>query len=225
MGKGLREEEEGNGSPFPPTSPPSLPHDTIRATLVKWLQPFRHEISEKNMDFRVGILTVSDKGSRGQRVDTSSGAIRELLAGLSAQVERYEVVPDEQDVIAGRLRAWADEERLDLILTTGGTGLSPRDVTPEATLSVIDRSVPGMAEAMRQAGLGQTPMAMLSRAVAGLRGRTLIVNLPGSERGVRQNLAQLLPVLPHALETLRGEAGDHVATQRGVEGTAGRPEE
>ncbi|HJX61260.1 MAG TPA: MogA/MoaB family molybdenum cofactor biosynthesis protein [Dehalococcoidia bacterium] len=169
------------------------------------------------MGFRVGILTVSDKGSRGQRVDTSGGAIRELLAGLEAQVERYEVVPDEQDVIAGRLRTWADEERLDLILTSGGTGLSPRDVTPEATLAVVDRLVPGMAEAMRQAGLAQTPMAMLSRAVAGLRGRTLIVNLPGSERGVRQNLAHLLPVLPHALETLRGEAGDHVATPKGVE--------
>jgi molybdenum cofactor synthesis domain-containing protein len=169
------------------------------------------------MGFRVGILTVSDKGSRGQRVDTSGGAIRELLAGLEAQVERYEVVPDEQDVIAGRLRTWADEERLDLILTSGGTGLSPRDVTPEATLAVVDRLVPGMAEAMRQAGLAHTPMAMLSRAVAGVRGRTLIVNLPGSERGVRQNLAQLLPVLPHALETLRGEAGDHVATPKGVE--------
>jgi molybdopterin adenylyltransferase len=179
---------------------------------------FRDGISEENgMGFRVGILTVSDKGSRGQRADTSGGAIRELLAGLEVQVERYEVVPDEQDVIAGRLRAWADEERLDLILTSGGTGLSPRDVTPEATLAVVDRLVPGMAEAMRQAGLTQTPMAMLSRAVAGLRGRTLIVNLPGSERGVRQNLAQLLPVLPHALETLRGEAGDHVATPRGVE--------
>jgi molybdopterin adenylyltransferase len=169
------------------------------------------------MGFRVGILTVSDKGSRGQRVDTSGGAIRELLGGLEAQVERYEVVPDEQDLIAERLRAWADEERLDLILTSGGTGLSPRDVTPEATLAVVDRLVPGMAEAMRQAGLTQTPMAMLSRAVAGLRGRTLIVNLPGSERGVRQNLSQLLPVLPHALETLRGEAGDHVATPKGVE--------
>ena len=168
------------------------------------------------MSFRVGILTVSDKGSRGQRADTSGGAIRELLAGL-ALVEQYEVVPDEQDVIAGRLRAWADEERLDLILTSGGTGLSPRDVTPEATLAVIDRLVAGMAEAMRQAGLSATPMAMLSRAVVGVRGRTLIVNLPGSERGVRQNLATLLPVLPHALETLRGEAGDHVATPKGVE--------
>ena len=173
------------------------------------------------MAFRVGILTVSDRGARGQRVDTSGAAIRELLGGLEARVERYEVVPDEQDAIAGRLRAWADEDRLDLILTSGGTGLSPRDVTPEATLAVVDRVVPGMAEAMRQAGLMQTPMAMLSRAVVGVRGRTLIVNLPGSERGVRQNLAQILPVLPHALETLRGEAGDHVATPEGVERTRG----
>jgi len=173
--------------------------------------------------FRVGILTVSDKGSRGQRVDSSGAAIRELLTGLDAQVERYDVVPDEQEAIAGRLRAWADEDRLDLILTSGGTGLSPRDVTPEATLAVVDRLVPGMAEAMRQAGLASTPMAMLSRAVAGVRGRTLIVNLPGSERAVRQNLAQLLPVLPHALETLRGEAGDHVATPKGIEGGVGGP--
>jgi len=169
------------------------------------------------MGFRVGILTVSDKGARGQRDDTSGGAIRELLAGLEAQVECYEVVPDELDVIAGRLRAWADEKRLDLIFTSGGTGLSPRDVTPEATLAVVDRLVPGIADAMRQEGLKQTPMAMLSRAVAGLRGRTLIVNLPGSERAVRHNLAPFLPVLAHALETLRGEAGDHVATPEGVE--------
>ena len=176
------------------------------------------------MSFRVGILTVSDKGARGQRVDASGSAIRELLAGLDTQVERYEMVPDEQGIIAGRLRVWADEERLDLILTTGGTGLSPRDVTPEATLAVIDRTVPGMAEAMRQAGLRETPMAMLSRGVAGVRGRTLIVNLPGSERAVRQNLAQLLPVLPHALETLRGEAGDHVATPEGVESVGSGPE-
>ena len=173
------------------------------------------------MGFRVGILTVSDKGARGERVDTSGAAVRELLGGLDVQIERYEVVPDEQDVIAGRLRAWADEDRLDLIVTTGGTGLSPRDVTPEATLAVIERSVPGIAEAMRQAGLAQTPMAMLSRGVAGVRGRTLIVNLPGSERAVRQNLARLLPVLPHALESLRGEARDHVATREGVEPASG----
>ncbi|MGQ9573449.1 MAG: MogA/MoaB family molybdenum cofactor biosynthesis protein [Dehalococcoidia bacterium] len=170
------------------------------------------------MALRIGVLTVSDKGARGERVDTSGEAIREMVASLEATVEHYEVVPDEKEVIASRLRRWADEAGLDLIITTGGTGLSPRDVTPEATLAVVERLVPGMAEAMRQEGLKHTPMAMLSRAVVGVRGRTLIVNLPGSERGVRQNLAQLLPVLPHAVEMLRGEGGgDHLARGEGVE--------
>jgi molybdenum cofactor synthesis domain-containing protein len=158
---------------------------------------------------RVGILTSSDKGAAGQREDTSGAAIREILEGIGGRVERYEVVPDDEATLSDRLRAWADADRLDVIVTTGGTGLGPRDVTPDATLRVIDRQVPGMAEAMRQAGLQSTPMAMLSRGVVGVRGRTLIVNLPGSERGVRQNLAVLLPVLNHAVETLRGEAGDH----------------
>ena len=173
------------------------------------------------MSWRVGILTISDKGSRGERVDTSGAAVREMLASLEATVEHYQVVPDEKAVVASRLREWADEAGLDLIITTGGTGLSPRDVTPEATLAAVERLVPGMAEAMRQAGLSATPMAMLSRAVVGVRGHTLIVNLPGSERGVRQNLGQLLPVLAHALEILRGEAGDHVATAEGVERAGG----
>jgi len=134
---------------------------------------------------------------------------------LKATVEHYQVVPDEKEVVASRLREWADEAGLDLIITTGGTGLSPRDVTPEATLAVVDRVVPGMAEAMRQEGLKHTPMSMLSRAVVGVRGRTLIVNLPGREQGVRQNLAYLLPVLSHALEMLGGEAADHSATCEG----------
>jgi molybdopterin adenylyltransferase len=166
---------------------------------------------------RVGILTVSDKGARGERADTSGQAIRELLASLQAAVAHYEIVPDEREVIASRLQGWADEAGLDLILTSGGTGLSPRDVTPEATLEVVQRLVPGMAEAMRQEGLKHTPMAMIGRGVVGVRGRTLIVNLPGSERAVRESLAQLLPVLPHALEMLRGEAGDHLPTGEGVE--------
>jgi molybdopterin adenylyltransferase len=169
------------------------------------------------MALRVGILTVSDKGARGERTDTSGEAIREMLASLKATVEQYEVVPDEKEVIVSRLRRWADEADLALIVTDGGTGLSPRDVTPEATLEVVERLVPGMAEAMRQEGLKHTPMAMFSRAVVGVRGRTLIVNLPGSERGVRQNLTYLLPVLAHALEMVRGEAGDHLATGEGVE--------
>jgi len=173
------------------------------------------------MAVRVGILTVSDKGACGERVDTSGQAIREMVASLDATVEHYLVVPDEKEVIASRLREWADEAGLDLIITTGGTGLSPRDVTPEATLAVVERVVPGMAEAMRQEGLKHTPMAMLSRAVVGVRGRTLIINLPGREQGVRQNLAYLLPVLSHALAMLGGEAGDHAATGEGEQGLQG----
>jgi molybdenum cofactor synthesis domain-containing protein len=161
------------------------------------------------MPLRAGILTVSDKGARGEREDTSGAAIRELLGTIGGEVDRYEVVPDEREMIAGRLRAWSDEAGLDLILTTGGTGLGPRDVTPEATLAVIDFPVPGIAEAMRAEGLKHTPMSMLSRAVAGVRGRTLIVNLPGSPRGVRENLRVVLPVLTHAVELLRGEASEH----------------
>lgn len=169
------------------------------------------------MEIRVGILTVSDKGSRGERRDTSGPAIAELMATIGGRVEHAEVVPDEVDAIGGRLRAWADEEGLDVVLTTGGTGLTPRDVTPEATLAVLDRQVPGMAEAMRQGGLRQTPLAMLSRAVAGVRRRTLIINLPGSERAVRENLSFILPAVAHAVESLQGRTGDHRATGAAVE--------
>jgi molybdenum cofactor synthesis domain-containing protein len=157
----------------------------------------------------VGVLTLSDKGSRGERADTSGAAIGELLAPLGAAVRRYQILPDDRDQIAATLAAWADAGDLDLILTTGGTGLAPRDVTPEATLAVVDRLVPGLAESMRAAGMRQTPMAALSRAVAGLRGRTLIVNLPGSEKGVRENLTAILSLLPHAIETLRPGVEDH----------------
>jgi molybdenum cofactor synthesis domain-containing protein len=164
----------------------------------------------KPITIRLGILTVSDKGAAGERQDTSGAAIREVLASLDVSVERYEVVADEVEAIASVLRRWADEDKLDAIFTTGGTGFDPRDVTPEATLAVVDRPTPGLAEAMRLEGLKHTPNAMLSRATAGLRGKTIIVNLPGSERAVRESLACLTPVLEHAVRTARGRYGDHV---------------
>jgi molybdenum cofactor synthesis domain-containing protein len=161
------------------------------------------------MPIRAGILTISDKASRGERVDTSGAAIAELLATIDANVQRSEVVPDERDQIAATLRAWADSDELDLIVTTGGTGLGPRDVTPEATAEVIERPVPGLGELMRSAGVKHTPMAALSRGIAGVLGRCLIVNLPGSEKGVRESLGAVIDILPHAVELLRGRLGDH----------------
>ncbi|MPZ23049.1 MAG: molybdenum cofactor biosynthesis protein [Dehalococcoidia bacterium] len=160
---------------------------------------------------RVGILTISDKGSRGERADSSGPAIREALDALDAEVVLYEVVADDRERIAEYLRAWADGDEADLILTTGGTGLSPRDVTAEATLDAVHWLVPGIVEAMRAEGLKFTPMSMLSRAVAGVRNQTLIVNLPGSEKAVRENVAVLLPVLQHAVDSLHGSVGDHTA--------------
>ena len=158
---------------------------------------------------RAGILTASTLGARGEREDTSGQAIREVIANVGAAVEAYRVVPDDRSTIEQALRDWADDLLLDLILTTGGTGLSPSDVTPDATLAVVDRLVPGMAEAMRLEGLKHTPRAMLSRAVVGVRGQTLIVNLPGSPKGVRESLGAIIEVLPHALEILQRRPTDH----------------
>ena len=155
--------------------------------------------------FGLGILTVSTSGAQGQREDTSGQAIRELMEQQGYEVVRYEVVSDEQELIANRLSQWADSADVDLIVTTGGTGLGHRDVTPEACLSVIDKEVPGLAEAMRANTLQFTPMAMLSRSVAGIRGRTLIITLPGSPKGARECLDVVSPVLPHALELLKTE--------------------
>jgi molybdopterin adenylyltransferase len=158
--------------------------------------------------FSAGILTISDKGSRGEREDLSGPEIRRILASLPAEVEAYEVIPDEEEIIARKLTEYADQKGLDLILTTGGTGLSPRDVTPEATRRVLDREIPGIAEAMRAEGMKITPTAMLSRAAAGIRRRSLIINLPGSPRAVRENLMVVLPALKHALEKTQGDPAD-----------------
>ncbi len=158
--------------------------------------------------FTVGVLTISDKGWRGEREDSSSEVIREMASSVGAQVAKYDIVPDERDFISQRLMEWADAGTLDVVITTGGTGLAERDVTPEATLAIIDRLVPGLAEAMRVETLKKTPLAMLSRAVAGVRNRTLIINLPGSPKGVEECLQVILPALPHAIEVIKGEAGE-----------------
>jgi len=161
--------------------------------------------------FNLGILTISDKGWQGQRYDDSGKAIRDSLALLDSCVVKYEVIPDEMDVIAGKLAEWADEGNVDVILTTGGTGLSQRDVTPEATLSIVDKVAPGFAEAMRAETFNAAPFAILSRAVAGVRGKCLIINLPGSPKGVRECLRVILSVIPHAVAIIKGEVTEHIA--------------
>jgi len=158
---------------------------------------------------RVGILTVSDRAFRGQREDLSGPLLRRLVRDrLGAGVVAEEVVPDEGEAIVACLVSWCDELSLDLILTTGGTGFAPRDVTPEATRQVLEREAPGLQEAMRLEGFRKNPHALLSRGVAGIRGRTLIVNLPGSPKAVQEGLEVILPALPHAVALLRDVAGD-----------------
>ena len=158
--------------------------------------------------FTAGILTISDKGSRGERQDKSGEAIRKILSSMDVRIVNYGIVPDEKELIIEKLVKWADKDSLDAVITTGGTGLTPRDVTPEATLAVVDRIVPGFAEAMRAESLKKTPRAMLSRAVVGTRGKCLIINLPGSPKAVRECLEVILPALPHAVETLKGQSGE-----------------
>jgi molybdenum cofactor synthesis domain-containing protein len=155
---------------------------------------------------RVAVLTISDKGSRGEREDRSGAAIREILGQMGGEIVRHDIVPDERDVIENALKELS--EFAELVLTTGGTGIAPRDVTPEATRAVIDKEIPGFAEVMRQKSVEIVPTAMLSRAVTGSRGRTLIINLPGSPKAVRECLSFIIPAIPHALEMLGGTGGE-----------------
>lgn len=157
---------------------------------------------------RAAVLTVSDRSFRGERPDSSGPAVAEMLEALPAEIAQQVVVPDEIPAIRRAILHFSDAPGIDLIVTTGGTGVDPRDVTPEATRGILDREVPGMAEAMRAESQTRVPTAMLSRAVVGIRGKTMIVNLPGSPGGARENLAVLLPVLPHAIGKIRGEGGD-----------------
>lgn len=160
---------------------------------------------------RFGILTLSDRSARGERDDLSGPALADLIRAGGWSVVEQAILPDEESAIRGALISWADDKRFDVILTTGSTGFAPRDVAPEATRAVIERDAPGLAEAMRAESLKKTPHAMLSRAVAGIRGNTLIINLPGSPKGALENLQTILPVLPHAVQLLQNDPGSEAS--------------
>jgi molybdopterin adenylyltransferase len=170
------------------------------------------ETSERPV--RAAVMTMSDAGSKGERADTSGDRIIEFLAGINAQVLERTLIPDEADQVKSNLCRFADELHADLVLTTGGTGISPRDVTPDATAEVVDYQVLGIAEAMRSYSVQKTPFGMLSRSVVGVRGRTLIINLPGSPKAVTECLEVLQPVLAHAVDMIRGAHVEHTPPAR-----------
>ncbi len=170
------------------------------------------------MDVRVAILTVSDRSARGEREDASGPALAAAAAAYGWRVVRQAILPDDYDRLRLTLAEWADAGLADLILTTGGTGFAPRDQTPEATRAVVEKLAPGLMQAMMQASLQVTPHAMLSRAVAGVRRRTLIVNLPGSPRAARENLAVIAPAVPHAVQLLRNDPDAEAGHRRAAEG-------
>ena len=159
------------------------------------------------------ILTMSDKGAVGLRTDTSGPALESWLAERGITILDYKMIPDDIAIIAATLREWSDSNRFDLILTTGGTGVSPRDVTPDATIQVVERVIPGFGEVMRMKSLAKTPHAMISRAVAGIRGKTLIINLPGSPKGAVENLEAVWPAIPHAVAKIQGDPAECAVTE------------
>lgn len=165
-------------------------------------------MTESSRPFRCGVLTLSDKGARGEREDTSGPRIQEMLKAAGYEIALYQILPDRQEMIEQTLIAWVDDQRLDLIVTTGGTGVSPSDRTPEATRAVIDREVPGLGEAMRLASLQKTVQAVWSRGIAGIRKDCLILNLPGSRKAAEENLSAVLPAMMHGLEKLKGSEVD-----------------
>ena len=164
--------------------------------------------AQPSLPYRCGVLTLSDKGSRGEREDTSGPQVQKMLRTAGYEMSAYLIIPDQQDLIEQTLVQWVDELQLDLIVTTGGTGVSPRDRTPEATRKVIELEVPGLSEAMRQASLQQTMQAVWSRGIAGIRKGCLIVNLPGSKKAAQENLETVLPALQHGLYKLKGGETD-----------------
>jgi molybdenum cofactor synthesis domain-containing protein len=157
---------------------------------------------------KAAILTMSDKGSIGERRDASGPALEKWLAEHEVTTLEYKMIPDDITTIAATLKAWGDSGSFDLILTTGGTGVSPRDVTPDATLSILDRTIPGFGEVMRMRSLEKTPHAIISRAVAGIRGKTLVINLPGSPKGAIENLEAVWLAIPHAVAKIQGDPAD-----------------